>query len=119
MLYDNTLKLRCAKAIFQKSPICIRSQHSLVLTAAGTTRQQALQAPLARSFSSRLDLQGTLLVNQDGFVTARLNELFCDNIATSLSAFPAVKLVTHPTGQVVMVTRYLRFFLLVPIKIPA
>lgn len=78
---------------------------------------QTLLTPLARSSASRLKPQGTLVVNQDDFVIARLNELLCDNIATNLSPFPAIKLVTRPTGQVMIVTRYLRFSL--PIMIPA
>ena len=86
------------------------------LTAAGT-RQEALQTPLARSSASRLNYNYKAPSSNNGFVIARLNELLCDNIATNLSSFPAVKLVTRPTDQVMIVHRYLRFFL--PIKIAA
>ena len=65
MLYGDTLKLICAKAIFQKLPP-LTSALSIVCPYCWGTRQQAIQTLLAQSSASRLNLRGTLVVNQDG-----------------------------------------------------
>lgn len=70
MLHVQHYEVMCAKAISEKVPLLYQVSAFFVLIVAGT-RQQALQMPLARSPAFRLVLQGTLLVNQDGFVTAR------------------------------------------------